>query len=177
MEQNSSLSEQNGIVIVGLSGKIGAGKTTVSRILSSYMGSRWISLAFSEPLKEFCAIVYDFPIDDANNSDGKRNRPAWAIVDSVDDLFVPTFTAKDVQMFIGLEIPSLIPSANPELTRIQFKSGLFQIIARTEKSCNTCIQTNFSLLVKRGLPITIGCILQIVGDAFRRWPMSGVEGR
>lgn len=129
-------------VYVCLIGKKGSGKSTAARMLAKYLGrDQWRVVAFADPLKRLCATSYGFVLGLSYDRDGKDARPSWASVENRKDLKVPPLSTTD-GILNGLHRKVL--------------DKLESLIAR-----------EFEFMADVGIPITVGRILQTVGEMCR----------
>lgn len=140
--------------LVGIHGKMGSGKSTVARLIAAHAQQKKIPAkihAFAAPLKELCSEVYDYPFELNYADGGKAVRPAWACFPHEQKIFYPMISAA---MFARS-----MPSGY---------SDFVQHLEQKLVDINAHIATQFNAIHNgKREPITVGRILQTVGQAFR----------
>jgi hypothetical protein len=140
--------------LVGIHGKLGSGKSTVARMIAAHAQQKKIPAkihAFAVPLKELCAEVYDYPHELNYADGGKAVRPAWASFPHEQKIFYPAISATMFQRSMPSGYSDFVQHMDQKLVDL-----------------NAHIAQKFDVIhnVKRE-PITVGRILQTVGQAFR----------
>ena len=59
-------------MIIGISGKMGCGKTTFTNHLIELLGADWKRMSFGDLLKRECSTRFDFPIEWCYSEEGKQ---------------------------------------------------------------------------------------------------------
>jgi energy-coupling factor transporter ATP-binding protein EcfA2 len=139
---------------VGITGKCGSGKSTAASLLAAILAGTGREQvvkvrAIAEPLKALCSAAYDYPYDLNYEEGGKRVVPPWAAGAEADTplITMSSFLETLTEGYRSAACPSDLEA---ELRRI-----------------NESIAKKFGTIRGQGRPITVGRILQTVGQTFR----------
>lgn len=87
------------MIVIGLSAKIGCGKTTLAEIIRDRWGRSFFRVAFGDLLKQECSRHFGFPIEWCYSQEGKARRVDLTVYPSE----IPLNTVRDALQWYGTD--------------------------------------------------------------------------